>query len=181
MKIYTKDGDKGETSLASGERVPKYLLRVDAYGTIDELNSIIALSIAHCTTKNVKSDLLMICSELFSLSSDLSNTKCTSESELLKPESVLSLENRIDDYTELLPPLQNFILPIGSPCSCFLHQARTVCRRAERLVVELAADEQVGPTIIPYLNRLSDYLFTSARYVNFLTGYSETNWQKPKD
>lgn len=179
MKIYTKYGDKGETSLASGERVPKYVLRIDAYGTVDELNSIIALAIAHCSNKIVKNDLQKVCSELFSLCSDLSNTKCTSETELLKPEWVLSLEKLIDDYMELVPPLQHFILPIGSPCSCFLHQARTVCRRAERLVVELAADEPIGPTILLYLNRLSDYLFTSARYVNFLTGYSETIWQKP--
>jgi len=181
MKIYTKYGDKGETSLASGERVPKYVLRVDAYGTVDELNSIIALAIAHCTNKIVKNDLQKICNDLFSLSADLSNSKTSVENEILKPELVLIMEKMIDDYTELLPPLQNFILPIGTPCGAFLQQARTVCRRAERLVVELAADEPIGPTIMPYLNRLSDYLFTSARYVNFLSGYSETNWQKPKD
>jgi cob(I)alamin adenosyltransferase len=181
MKIYTKYGDKGETSLVSGERVPKYVLRVDAYGTVDELNSIIALAIAHCTNKIVKNDLQKICNELFSLCSDLSNTKCTAETGLLKPEMVLVLEKMIDDYMELIPPIQNFILPIGSVCSCFLHQARTVCRRAERLVVELAADEPVGPTILPYLNRLSDYFFTSARYVNFLSGFSETYWQKQKE
>ncbi len=181
MKIYTKYGDKGETSLASGERVPKYVLRVDAYGTVDELNSIIALAIAYCTNKIVKNDLQKICNELFSLCSDLSNSKCNSETELLKPEFILNMEKAIDDYMELIPALQNFILPTGSPCGCFLHQARTVCRRAERLVVELAADEPIGPTIMPYLNRLSDYLFTSARYVNFLSGYSETNWKQSKD
>lgn len=179
MKIYTKTGDKGSTSLYNGSRVPKSDLRVETYGTVDELNTIIGLAIAHDVPKLIEEDLLIISKWLFNLGSDLAtplNSKVNIER--IKLENIEYLEKKIDEYTIKLPELNNFILPGGSKPGAFLHQARTVCRRAERLAVSLSANEDIGELPVIFLNRLSDYLFTAARFSNHLLGINETIWTK---
>ncbi|NCN95151.1 MAG: cob(I)yrinic acid a,c-diamide adenosyltransferase [Bdellovibrionales bacterium] len=183
MKIYTKSGDQGETSLVDGSRVKKNHPRVEAYGTVDELNSIlgICLSLAHKDKKLFQDQRLngipSIQNDLFNLGSQLA---CPKEEWRVKMPSVGDnrlqfLETEIDEMTEALEPLKEFILPGGHLVSSFLHQARCLCRRAERRVFELGL-EDMQP--IKYLNRLSDHLFVLARYVNLQTGVSEVKWKK---
>lgn len=178
MKIYTKTGDKGETSLVNGERVAKYSLRVETYGTIDELNSIIGLAISFCNDEQIKADLSFLSNSLFSLGTDLANPNCSNNEGFLNDDITIFLENRIDEYTSTLPALTNFILPQGMHCACFLHQARTVCRRAERLIVKLSETENICRNALIFTNRLSDYLFVAARYINFRTNQQEIFWTK---
>lgn len=181
MKIYTKTGDDGSTGLFNGQRVKKYAPRVETYGTVDELNSIIGLARAFNPKQPLEKHLEIISNILFNLGSDLA-TPYFPEPKFavvrLKETAIDYLENLIDDYTEKLPPLRSFILPGGTPVSAHLHQARTVCRRAERLVVELSKNEDIGPLPVIFLNRLSDYLFTAARYSNFLDGINDNEWNK---
>lgn len=179
MKIYTKTGDKGSTSLFNGSRVLKSELRVETYGTVDELNAIIGLVIAHDVPKLLEEDLLKISRWLFNLGSDLATPLDSKINiERIKQEYIDFLEKKIDEYTIKLPKLNNFILPGGSKPAAFLHQARTVCRRAERLAVSLSEKEKIGELPVIFLNRLSDYLFTAARYANYLSGMNETIWTK---
>jgi cob(I)alamin adenosyltransferase len=179
MKIYTKTGDKGSTSLYNGSRVIKSSLRVETYGTVDELNSIIGIVLAHEAPVNLNNDLLVVSNWLFNLGSDLATpTGSKINIDRINEENIKFLEQKIDEYTEQMPELKNFILPGGSKIAAFLHHARTVCRRAERLVVELAEKEEIGEFPVKFLNRLSDYLFTSARYANHLLGVEERNWEK---
>ncbi len=176
MKIYTKTGDKGETSLFSGARVKKNSLRVDTYGSVDELNSIIGIVLAHQPAEPVASDLEKISSLLFIAGSDFATPHSPEPKfEISRLGSIHSewLEKKIDEYDERLSPLKNFILPGGSKSASFLHQARTVCRRAERLAVSLADKEILNENLVIFLNRLSDYLFTAARYVNKLEGFED--------
>jgi len=180
MKIYTKTGDNGTTGLIDGTRLLKYSLRVDAYGTVDELNSVIGI----ITTMDVPEELLENLNKLknilFELGSDLANPM-TSEHDTkairIKSDYIFWLEILIDKYSEQIPKLTNFIIPGGSPVAAYLNNARTVARRAERLVVELAGKENIGNNIVIFLNRLSDYLFVAARYANFKTGISENIWK----
>lgn len=167
-KIYTRGGDKGETSLGDGSRRPKFDLRVEAYGTVDEANATIGLVRQH-TTGDVDTLLSRVQNDLFDLGADL----CTPEDQerragalRIEASQVETLETEIDRYNEPLETLKSFILPGGTPSASYLHLARTVTRRAERLVVELADQETVNPEAVKYLNRLSDLLFVLGRHEN---------------
>ena len=178
-KIYTRGGDKGLTSLGGGQRVAKESMRIEAYGTVDELNSVLGVAVSHGLVERLKTELPIIQNELFHLGSDL----CFIEEDKIKfsiPEiearHVDKLEALIDELTDVVGPLENFILPGGSIGSAQLHVARTVCRRAERIVIALARDESVGSYVIRYLNRLSDLLFVMARYENHERSVAEPLW-----
>lgn len=179
MKIYTKAGDKGHTKLFDGKSVFKHSARVDCYGTIDELNSIVGIILSLAPPKQIFGVLKKISHSLFVLGSDFATPRGSEEAiSRISEKDVHFLENLIDEYTEQLPPLQRFILPGGCLPAAFLHQARTVCRRAERLSVKVSMDEEINPNALIYLNRLSDFLFTAARYVNFLEKKEENYWEK---
>ena len=176
-KIYTRGGDKGQTSLGSGERVDKHNLRVAAYGTTDEANSIIGTARLH-TSGTADEKLSRIQNDLFDLGADLCTPEGAKRSEgalRVVPEQVSRLEFEIDTMNDNMADLSSFILPGGSPASAYLHLARTVARRAERLMTELATSQQVNPEAIKYINRLSDHLFVLARYLND-TGKSDILW-----
>lgn len=167
-RIYTRGGDKGETSLGTGRRVPKHDLRVEAYGTVDEANAALGLARLH-TTGDDDAMLARIQNDLFDLGADL----CTPEGEGRRREAlrvtdtqVERLEREIDAMNARLAPLRSFILPGGSPAAAHLHYARTVVRRAERQMTALAASEPVTSAAIRYVNRLSDHLFVMARHLN---------------
>src|SRR5699024_2299783 len=171
MRIYTRSGDKGTTSLVHGKRVSKNDVRVEAYGTCDEANSMIglALSFLHDVEWEGKEDFLtkmhLINTILFHVGAELSTPSGREVAWKLKEEHIIELEDQIDEWSESLPPLKQFILPSGHSASSALHLARTVVRRAERMAVA-ARDELNDGLPISYLNRLSDYLFVAARYVN---------------
>lgn len=178
-KIYTRKGDTGLTSLSGGQRVPKDSLRVAAYGTVDELNSLIGVAFASGLCERLAEVLPGIQNELFHLGSDLSfleEDKAKYPVPQIEPRHVERLEALIDEMTAVVGPLQNFILPGGSLGSAHLHVARTVCRRAERDVITLSREEAVGPHAIQYLNRLSDALFVMARYENHAREIPEPLW-----
>ena len=187
MPIYTRTGDKGQTSLFNGQRVSKDDLRVEAYGTVDELNSAICMVIAESQkskvksqkyNSKVKSELVRIQNDLFeigSLLADTENGKWKMENGKLE-KRVKDFENEIDDMTEKMPALSNFILPGGGKTGSILHFARTVARRAERRVVSLSKSEKVNNNVIMYLNRLSDLLFTMSRFINYKEKQKEIIW-----
>jgi cob(I)alamin adenosyltransferase len=178
MKIYTKKGDHGETSLIGGTRVKKSHWRIEAYGTVDELNSFVGLIRDTTEHKSQEAQLIEIQNLLFTAGSALA---ATSQSKMklpsLKEQHLANLEQAIDSMNEALPELRNFILPGGDKAASYAHVARTVCRRAERKVVGLAGEESVDPLIIKYLNRLSDYLFTLARFLTHQHQGQETIWK----
>lgn len=181
MKIYTKTGDDGTTGLFNGERVSKSSLRVETYGTVDELNSIIGLAYSSNSPEPVKTHLHQISNLLFNLGSDLATPKNpppSFEITRLEAKSILFLESLIDLYDDNLPELKRFILPGGSMSASFLHQARTVCRRAERLAVRLTEIDDIGEIPVKFLNRLSDYLFTASRFANKLSDIEDVEWTK---
>ena len=180
-KIYTKTGDLGKTSLIGGTRVPKSHLRIETYGTVDELNSFIGFLYDQLTHENSKTTLREIQDRLFTIGSSLA---CDPEKEPkmklpdLKEEDVTLLETAIDEMNEVLKPMRSFILPGGSMPVSSAHIARCVCRRAERDCVNMMEQEMfIDPLVIKYLNRLSDYLFVLARYIGHLTGVSEIEWK----
>ncbi len=178
FKIYTKTGDDGTTGLYGGARVPKYDLRIEAYGTIDELNSYIGLIRDQSIQENTLKVLLEIQDRLFTIGSILAaqpGKKNLSVPEL-KSSDVEMLEKEIDRMDTQLEPMKHFILPGGHTTVSYVHIARCVCRRAERLTVHLAVDNEVDALIIKYLNRLSDYLFTLARLLSKQLGASEQPW-----
>ncbi len=180
MKIYTKTGDAGETSLFSGRRVKKHNARVNLYGTVDELNSIIGLAISFCSHKEFTGLLQNLSLTLFNLGSDLATPlepKPKFEVPRINLENIEELEQYIDKFDAELPKLKYFILPGGSHSASFLHQARTVCRRAERLATELSEEENLGEFVIKFLNRLSDFLFVAARYANKVDGREDIIWK----
>jgi cob(I)alamin adenosyltransferase len=179
MKIYTKQGDSGTTSLFGGKTVPKNSLRIDAYGNIDELNSVIGVARASSPEKQTDDILEMIQHALFNLGADLAteeNNAKASAIPRISQSDVTGLEMVIDEIDPLLPPLQQFILPGGANSAAQLHLARTVCRRAERATVALAAKEAINDLDIIYLNRLSDLLFVLARFENHLKRNEEIRW-----
>lgn len=178
MKIYTRTGDEGETSLFSGGRVRKDHLRVEAYGTVDELNSLLGLARAETLPDLAQQRLERIQNELFIIGADLATPMESSPAWLKRlPMDVIEpLEIEIDEMTLELPALKNFILPGGTRAAATIHVARTVCRRAERLTIRLKSEESLNPAIIVYLNRLSDWLFTLARWINLRAGEPETRW-----
>ncbi len=168
-KIYTRGGDKGETSLGTGERVPKYALRVEAYGTVDEANAAVGLARLH-TAGDADAMLARIQNDLFDLGADLCTPETGGEKAhgalRIVPAQVDRLEAEIDAMNASLAPLNSFILPGGSAAAAYLHLARTVARRAERQMVELSGHEPVNEAAIRYINRLSDHLFVLARHCN---------------
>ena len=184
MKIYTRKGDQGDTSLFGGERVAKSDPRVDAYGTVDELNSVLGVAVVTLPQELAawKEPLTAIQSDCFTIGATLATPASRDE----KPEHipdlpgsrVTELEAWIDRLDEELEPLRAFILPGGAPSAAALHHARTVCRRAERSVVALDRQESVDPTVLEYLNRLSDLLFTLARAANARAGVADVEWRK---
>ena len=185
MKIYTKTGDKGTTALFGGTRVPKYHSRIEAYGTVDELNSYIGLIKDQAIDIPTKDVLIKIQHDLFTLGSMLATPI---EKEVLKsgkerlniqkitPTSITYLENKIDEMNNKLPQMTHFILPGGHTTVSFCHIARCVCRRAERLSVALHQEENINQVILTYLNRLSDYLFVLARKLSQDLSAQEVKW-----
>jgi len=183
-RIYTRTGDGGETGLGDGRRVPKHDLRVQAYGTVDETSSVLGLARAHDTAQRFSALVLELQNDLFDVGSDLC-VPGEAGAKLRVPESyVTRLEGHIDRLNADLRPLESFVLPGGDPVAAWLHLARTVARRAERLVTELMAqpDEAhaVNPTVVHYLNRLSDLLFVMARAAND-GGRADVLWQPGKN
>ncbi|MBN2431790.1 MAG: cob(I)yrinic acid a,c-diamide adenosyltransferase [Acidobacteria bacterium] len=177
MKIYTKTGDKGYTSLFSGERVTKNHLRVNTYGTLDEMNSVLGLARAYNQDAEIEALCRRLQTLVFILNSDLATPFPTAAAAdrvtRISAAHVRYVEQQIDLLTGRLPELAQFILPGGTPVAACLHVARTVCRRAERIMVELAAAEDLGPHTPVLVNRLSDYLFTLARYANLRAGRAD--------
>ncbi len=171
-KIYTRTGDKGTTGLGDGSRVEKDNLRVEAFGTVDELNSSVGLVLAAKLPIVIQSILNRVQHELFDLGGEL----CMPGTTLIPGSYVDSLEADLDNLNENLPPLKDFILPGGSEAAARCHLARTVCRRAERRVVTLAREEAVNEFTIRYLNRLSDFLFVASRVLARADGSSEVLW-----
>ena len=180
MKIYTKTGDEGKTGLFGGDRVSKASLRVEAYGTVDELNSALGWVAAAAADSAICADFVTIQSELFDLGAELA-TDPTHLGKLpglrVDDRAIERLESRMDDGEGRLPALESFILPGGTELAARLHVARTVCRRAERIVVALDAADGVRPGILVYLNRLSDLLFVSARLANAEAGVADVAWR----
>lgn len=183
MKIYTKTGDQGKTSLIGGTKVPKSHIRIEAYGTVDELNSYIGLVMDHLQDTHSKQILNAIQDRLFTIGSSLA---CDPDKEPLmkipdlKEEDIVLLEKEMDKMNETLPAMKSFILPGGHVSISTAHVARCICRRAERCCVNMQQQEVfVEPLVIKYLNRLSDYLFVLARYVGHLLNVSEIPW-KPR-
>lgn len=168
MKIYTKTGDKGKTSLCDGEKVSKSSLRVCAYGDLDELSSSIGFAIAVIRSRRVKKVLEKVQRDLFILGSHVATCKKEAHDVLPKFDlaKVEELEAVIDDFSEGLPKLHRFLLPGGTKSACAIHMARTVCRRAERTCVQLSEHQYLYEPVLPYLNRLSDLLFVLARVAN---------------
>lgn len=179
MKIYTKTGDKGMTSLLEGTRVLKSNLRINTYGTIDELNSYIGLLRDQEVNLNRKTLLKEVQDRLFTIGSNLASDPEKAQIKLpdLSPDDVLFLEEEMDRMNEHLPEMRNFILPGGHQSVSFCHISRCVCRRAERLVVELQEKEKVPSIIIIYLNRLSDYLFVLSRMMALELNAEEVSWK----
>lgn len=179
-KIYTKQGDRGQTSLGGGQRVDKDTLRVQVYGTVDELNSHIGVALAAGLCPRLTQELTRIQNELFDCGSDLcflEEDKAKFPIPQIEERHVQKLEALMDELTAAVGPLENFILPGGAPGAAHLHVARTVCRRAEREVTTLARAEGVGPYVLQYLNRLSDALFVMARYENLQKEVPEPLWR----
>jgi cob(I)alamin adenosyltransferase len=179
--LYTRGGDGGETGLYGSKRVGKESQRVEAYGTVDELNSCIGLAASVSAYPKVSGDLKWVQGKLFvagaDLASELAEGKQADRVPRIGKQDTDRLEQMIDELQPKLPRLTNFILPGGSVLSAQLHQARSVCRRAERSVVALSKTEKVNPLLIPFLNRLSTYLFNAARYANVLEGKEDEVWR----
>ena len=183
MKIYTKTGDTGETGLFAGPRVRKDDPRIEAYGTVDELNAVIGVVRSHQPPAAIDAELGRIQNELFAVGAELATPDPEKHgTALIGDTHIAALELSIDRLETTLPPLRQFILPGGTPAAAELHFARTVCRKAERRVVTLAnlPGYAVSERIIRYLNRLSDWLFVASRAANHQTGQPETPWQKPE-
>ena len=181
MKIYTKTGDKGETGLVGNARVKKTSARIQAIGEVDELNAAIGLARTESQGAEIDEELARIQSSLFDLGAELASlpgAKITFA--ILDPTAVENLERSIDEQTANLEPLKNFILPGGSKLAAQLHLARCVCRRAERSVLQLHEEEPLRSEVLVFLNRLSDWLFVSARTANHQSGIDDVAWQPSK-
>ncbi|MFN7961766.1 MAG: cob(I)yrinic acid a,c-diamide adenosyltransferase [Thermoanaerobaculia bacterium] len=178
-KVYTRTGDQGTTGLGGGQRVAKDSLRIETYGTVDELSSAIGAALALGLDSRLAAPLERVQNELFNLGSDLcilEEDKAGMPVPVVEERHVTGLENLMDELSTALAPLENFLLPGGTPGAALLHLARTICRRAERSLVALARVETVGPWTLPYLNRLSDALFVMARYENLARGKADILW-----
>ncbi|MBR9921108.1 MAG: cob(I)yrinic acid a,c-diamide adenosyltransferase [Bacteroidetes bacterium] len=181
FKIYTKTGDLGETGLFGGKRLSKAHLRIDSYGTVDELNACIGIVRDHIELDEIREELLIIQNLLFTIGSNLAtdpDKKAPVPS--LEEADIEKLEKAIDRMDADLPPLKNFVLPGGHPVVSYVHLARTVCRRAERATVALGQQEPVEERLVKYLNRLSDYLFMLSRHMAKALGVEEVLWNSNK-
>ncbi|HVW97330.1 MAG TPA: cob(I)yrinic acid a,c-diamide adenosyltransferase [Mucilaginibacter sp.] len=183
MKIYTKTGDKGLTSLIGGTRVAKYHLRIESYGTVDELNAFVGLIADQDIDKHYKHILKQIQDRLFIIGSSLAADP--DKSKMITPDLLMSdielLEKEMDDMNAVLPELRHFILPGGSTAISYCHIARCVCRRAERMTVHLSEQSKVDKLVMIYLNRLSDYFFVLARKIGFDQNVSDNIWVPRKN
>lgn len=178
MKIYTRTGDKGDTSLFGGQRVPKDAQRIEAYGTVDELNSVLGIVRADSKEPRIDRVLEHVQSSLFDLGADLATPRSLGKTiKRIGARDTAALEKFIDSLEPELKPLRSFILPGGSPVAARLHFGRTICRRAERVIVRLSRNEDIGDQITVFLNRLSDLLFVLARYANRVADVPETRWK----
>lgn len=176
-RIYTRTGDKGETGLVGGTRVPKDSLRVNAYGNVDELNSVLGLARAFLNDGELDSILDSLQQDLFVAGADLaSSTESTHKVPRISKERIVELERLIDKLQEELQPLKAFILPGGGQAASVLHFSRTVARRAERSIVTLSRSEKISEQMVPYINRLSDLLFVLARIANHREGKPDVEW-----
>lgn len=179
MRIYTKTGDDGTTGLFGGQRVPKEHIRIESYGTVDELNAVIGVALSCETSITLHDELQEISRLMFTVGSDLATPHHPPVSyniPRISKEHITNLERLIDAHEAVLPPLKNFILPGGVLAAAHLHLARTICRRAERIVSVLVKEEDVGPDLLPFLNRLSDYLFVAARRANYDAQVLDIPW-----
>lgn len=178
MPIYTKTGDRGKTSLFSGKRVWKHDPRVETYGTIDELNSVLGIAVSHVAkSKKLREILQGVQSDLFYVGAYLADLPDSIEDIDLDART-LKFEKDVDMMLSKVPTPTNFVLPGGGKAASFLHQARTVARRAERALVKLTQKEKVDSRVVQYINRLSDLLYSAARYANYIEGRKETIWQR---
>jgi cob(I)alamin adenosyltransferase len=178
MKIYTKTGDQGQTSLLGGMRVPKHHLKIEAYGTVDELNSYLGLVRDVAGDKHSIETIIKIQNSLFTIGAQLATETGNEKVKIphIQVSDIEFLEKEIDAMDAQLPPLKNFVLPGGNTWVSHCHVARCICRRAERLVVHLSENEKIDEQIISYLNRLSDYLFVLSRYAALKTNANEIPW-----
>ena len=180
MKIYTRSGDGGETSLYGGQRVLKDALRVQTYGTVDECNAALGLARTQIADAEISGTLVRIQGELFEVGADLATPQARGETvPRVRADETARLEGEIDRFEAELDPLRHFILPGGSPGGAALHLARAICRRAERHLVSLEQAEELNPEVARYLNRLSDHLFVLARLANHRAGAPEVLWERP--
>ena len=175
MKIYTKTGDAGQTGLYSGKRIPKYDLRVDSYGTVDELNAFVGVLRDLVTNESLSAELLAQQHLLFAMGAALADDR-PGQAYQLPETAATDLEAAMDRMDTVLPRMTHFILPGGAPVLSAAHVCRTVCRRAERRVVELASTVEIDPAVTIYLNRLSDYFFVLSRYLARELGIEEVKW-----
>jgi cob(I)alamin adenosyltransferase len=189
IKIYTKTGDKGETSLFSGQRVPKNDPFVEALGTVDECNSAIGIAISFMhddpNLKHTTNQLIEVQHTLFDLGASLATPRTKAAASKIERtrfdhEGIEHLEKWIDQMEEQLPELHAFILPGGNQAGAFLHLARSICRRAERVITPLIKTSDISQNVIVYINRLSDYLFVASRYINFVKKQPEIHWEAHK-
>jgi cob(I)alamin adenosyltransferase len=180
VKVYTRTGDQGETSLVGGVRIKKSNIRLEAYGTVDELSAHLGMLVAMMKEGDEREFVIRIQNNLFNvcthLATDQSQTQLYPSAHLAEGE-IASLEQRIDNLMKQLPERQGFVLPGGVPAACQAHICRTVCRRAERRIAALAEEAQIAPEMQQFVNRLSDYLFVLAKIINFNEGKSEIVWQ----
>jgi cob(I)alamin adenosyltransferase len=177
-RIYTRGGDSGETSLGDGVRVPKYHIRVEALGSLDEANAALGVALLYVQDDDIATTLRAVQNDLFDLGADLARPQRPAGKQALRitEHQVTQIEEKIDHFNEALNPLTTFVLPGGSSAAAYLHLARTILRRAERQIAELAAHEPTNAELLKYVNRLSDLLFVLARYVND-KGRSDVLWQ----
>lgn len=180
VKIYTKTGDTGTTSLIGGKRLPKNHIRLEAYGTIDELNSYLGLVRSQPIENEIKEQIIKIQNALFTIGSNLAseNPENLKNFPKISQSDIDFLEKKIDAFEKTLPKMTNFVLPGGSTIVGMCHVARSVCRRAERKIVELSQNEQIEKQLLIYINRLSDYLFVLSRKLSFNSNVEEIEWKK---
>lgn len=178
MKVYTKTGDAGTTSLVGGKRVPKDCARLESYGTVDELNAHVGLLLTYVSENQDRECLISIQNRLFVVGAQLATEAPNVPSSVITDDDVTNLENNIDKASEGLPKWRGFTLPGGCREAAEAHVCRTVCRRAERRILTLNFEEKVDPQLLKYINRLSDYFYVLALRLNFLHGTEEILWQK---
>ncbi|MBQ5937760.1 MAG: cob(I)yrinic acid a,c-diamide adenosyltransferase [Bacteroidaceae bacterium] len=178
MKVYTRTGDAGTTSLVGGKRVPKDCARLESYGTVDELNAHVGLLLTYVSENQDRECLISIQNRLFVVGAQLATEAPNVPSSVITDDDVTNLENNIDKASEGLPKWRGFTLPGGCREAAIAHVCRTVCRRAERRILTLNFEEKVDPQLLKYINRLSDYFYVLALRLNFLHGTEEILWQK---